>query len=336
MKKRVALLLVLLLVLLPAGLYGLISSEDGSQWLLRMIFSTLPARVSVATMEGRLLDRISLTGFHYQTDTETIDVKSLALTWRPLELFSGRLTIVEVAVNGVKVDVKEAKQPEQESSIDLKAELVLPVRIDVENFMLTEMQFRKGDFVQDIEKLKLALATEGDQLKINDLTVDAGPIAAKAQGQVTLGKGFPFKIITDWQVKTGQNGSWQGSTTIAGDIDRVTMDNQLSQPFQLVLTGNLDDLQATPRIAARADWSKLVWPITGAPQLKSDQGNLELSGLLDDYRITLNGQLSQQYLPESKLSVKGRGSQNDLTIEKLELESKAGLFQLGGKIILAG
>ncbi len=223
MKKRVALLLVLLLVLLPAGLYGLISSEDGSQWLLRMVFSTLPARVSVATMEGRLLDRISLTGFHYQTDTETIDVKSLALTWRPLKLFSGRLKIVEVAVNGVKVDVKEAKEPEQESSIDLKAELVLPVRIDIENFMLTEMQFRKGDFVQEIEKLQLALATEGDQLKINDLTVDAGPIAAKAQGQVTLGKGFPFKVITDWQVKTGQSGSWQGSTTIAGDIDKCQL-----------------------------------------------------------------------------------------------------------------
>ena len=157
----------------------------------------------------------------------------------------------------------KAKEPQEESGFDLNAELLLPVRIVIENFLLTDMQFRKGDFVQNLEKLQLALATEGDQLKINILAVNAKPIAAKAQGQMTLGKGFPFSLTLDWQVNAEQNGVWQGSTTITGDINKLSFDNQLSSPFKMVLKGDLDDLQTTPRINARADWSKVVWPITG-------------------------------------------------------------------------
>ena len=170
MKKRIALLIVMLIVLIiPVGLFGLISSEAGSHWLLRKVFSALPAQVSVATIEGRLLDRVSLTDFHYQSDTETIAIKNLAFAWQPYELFSGTLKIVDVVLNGLNVSVTETKEPQEKSSFDLNAELLLPVQIVIENFLLTDMQFHKGDFVQKLEKLQLALATEGDQLKIKAL-----------------------------------------------------------------------------------------------------------------------------------------------------------------------
>ena len=338
MKKRIALLIIMLIVLIiPAGIFGLISSEAGSHWLLRTVISVLPAHVSVATIEGRLLDRVSLTDFHYQSDTETIALKNLAFAWQPYELFRGTLKVVDVVLNGLNVSVTEPKKPPEESSFDLNAELLLPVQIVIENFLLTDMQFHKGDFVQNLEKLQLALATEGDQLKISKLAVNAQPIASTAQGQMTLGKGFPFSVTSNWEVNAEQNGVWQGSTKIAGDINKLSFDNHLSSPFTVVLKGSLDDLQTAPRISTRADWSKVVWPITGpTPRLKSEQGTIELAGLLDDYQVTLNGQLTQQYLPEASVSFNGKGSQNGLAIEKLELRSKTGLFQINGKVSWQG
>jgi len=334
MKKWLALLLVMLIALtIPVGLFALISSEAGSHWLLRTVFTALPAHVSVATIEGRLLDRISLTDFHYQSDTETIAINNLSFAWRPYELFSGTLKISDVVINGLNVSVTETNKPREESRFDLNAERLLPVRIFIENVLLTDMQFHKGDFVQNLEKLHLALATEDDQLKISKLAINAKPIAATAQGQITLGKGFPFSLRSDWQVNAEQNGVWQGTTTLTGDINKLSFDNHLSSPFKVILKGRLDDLQTKPRITTRADWSKIEWPVTGpAPRIKSEQGTVELAGLLDDYKITLNGQLTQQYLPEASLSFKGKGSQNALAIEKLELKSKTGLFQIGGSV----
>ena len=273
MKKRIALFFVIMLVLIiPVGLFGLISTEAGSRWLLRTVFSALPAHVSVATFEGRLLDRVTLTDFHYQSDTETIAINNFAFAWQPYGLFSGTLKVTNVVINGLNVSVTETKEPQEKSGFDLNAERQLPVQIVIENFLLTDMQFHKGDSVQKLEKLQLALATEGDQLKIKALDVNAQPIAATAKGQMTLGKGFPFNVTLDWQVNTEQNGAWQGLTTIAGDINKLSFDNHLSAPFAVVLKGNLDDLQTTPRIAARVDWSKAVWPVTGAnPKIISEQ-----------------------------------------------------------------
>ena len=334
MKKRIAFFVVILVALIiPVGLFGLISSEAGSHWLLRKVFLVLPAQVTVASIEGRLLDRVTLTDFHYQSDTETIAINNFAFAWQPYALFSGTLKIADVVINGLNVSVTETKEPPEKSGFDLNAELLLPVQIVIENFLLTDMQFHKGDSVQKLEKLQLALATEGNQLKIKALDVNAQPIAATVKGQMTLGKGFPFSITLDWKVNTEQNGDWQGSTTIAGDINKLSFDNHLSAPFAVVLKGNLDDLQTTPRIAARADWSKALWPVTGAKaEIKSEQGVIELAGLLDDYQVTLNGQLTQQYLPETSLSFKGKGSQNALSIEKLALKSKTGFFQINGDV----
>ncbi len=58
------------------------------------------------------------------------------------------------------------KSRKKRAILTLTAELMLPVQIVIENFLLTDMQFHKADFVQNLEKLQLALATEGDQLKI--------------------------------------------------------------------------------------------------------------------------------------------------------------------------
>ena len=148
-----------------------------------------------------------------------------------------------------------------------------------------------------------------------------------------LGKGFPFSLTADWQVKTEGYGLWQAITTVTGDMKQLFFDNQLSSPFKLALKGNLDNLQDEPRITARGDWQQLNWPLSGGkPQVTSEQGSIELTGLLSDYQIRLNGELTQPTLPKAQLAFNGKGSMDALSIEKLELKSTAGAFQVSGDV----
>ncbi|MGZ8223790.1 MAG: translocation/assembly module TamB domain-containing protein [Methylobacter sp.] len=332
MRKRIILVVLLIILIIPAGLLALVSSNTGSRWLLRQVFATLPAQVSVETIEGRLIDRVSLGNVHYQTDSQSIDIKNLAFTWTPYELFSGTLKIIELTLHGLNVSITET-QEQQKDSFDFEAELGLPVQVVIENFLLTDMQLHIGNQVHRLEKLQLSAATEDGLLKIVSLTANAQPVAASLQGEVTLGKGFPFNLTMDWQFNAKENGLWQGLTTVKGDLHKLAFDNHLSSPFQLILKGNLDNVLETPRIAARGDWQNIKWPITGAaPQIKSEQGYFEINGLLSDYKIILNGQLTQQYLQKASLSFNGKGSQDAMAIEKLELKSASGLFNVKGKV----
>ena len=331
--KKGLLIALLIVLMIPVGLFGLVSSEAGSRWLLQQVFSRLPAQVTAARIEGRLIDRVTLKNLHYRSDTETVAVKNLAFAWRPRELLSGTVKIIDLTLNGVAVTVKKAEEPKDEAPLDFRVELRLPVEIAVENLLLTDARLQSGEQVYELARLRLAAATEQGTLSVSLLDLNAKPVAATGQGRVTLGKGFPFNLQADWQVSTETNGVWQGVSAIHGSIDRIVFDNRLSAPFAANLSGDLEDALGKPRVNARGDWRNLKWPPTAAePQLKSEQGTFELSGLLDDYRLTVNSRLTQQYLPESHLAFKGTGSLEAMAIEKLELKSKTGLFLLAGDV----
>ena len=332
MTKRCLLFLAILALIIFIALAGLMSNEAGSRWLLQGVFSIIPAQVTVEKVQGRLIDRISLAGLSYKSDTETVAVKNIAFSWQPSELFSGTLKIVDLTINGLDISVTKTKDEEKEPS-DLEAGIKLPLQLDIGNFLITDMQFTSDGQLQDLDKLQLSAKTEGNQFKILSLSVYADFVTATVSGNVSLEKGFPLHLRADWLVKADNNGVWQGSTTISGDVYKLVFENHLASPFKLALQGNIEDVLKAPRIEARGDWHNLTWPFTAnPPQIRSQQGRFELAGLLGNYQLKINGQLSQKYLPQASLSFEGKGGLDALTINKLELKSSTGLFQLAGDV----
>ncbi|MCK9619237.1 MAG: translocation/assembly module TamB domain-containing protein [Methylobacter sp.] len=332
MMKRIALIILIVLLMIPVGLLGLMGSATGSRWLLRTVFSQLPAQVSVKVIEGRLLERIGLSDLYYKSDTQTITVKNLVLAWQPSELFSGTLKIVDLTLNDVNVSVTQTA-PSEPSTFDFNAELRLPVQIAIENLLLTGLTYQQGETVQRLQKLHLAAFIEHDRVNIVSLELDAEPLAATAKGQIGLGKGFPLSLTADWQATTENYGLWQAITTVNGNVHRLALDNQLSSPFKSAIKGNLDNLQDEPRINVHGDWQNLNWPLSGdKPQVSSEQGSFEVTGLLSDYQIRLNAQLTQPYLSKARLTFDGQGSMEALSIKALELKAAEGQFQVSGDV----
>jgi autotransporter translocation and assembly factor TamB len=275
MKKRLLLIGFILALLLPAFLLGLMNSTTGSRWLLQAVFSSLPAQVSVKTIEGRLLERLELTDLDYRSDTETVTIHKVVFVWQPFKLLTGALKIADITLNDVNVRVTEPATPPEKSSFDFNAELSMRVAID--NLLVTNLTFQQDDQIQHLEKLHFSAFTEHGRLNIVSLSVNAKPVAVTAKGQIGLGKGFPFNLTADWQ--------------------------------------------------------NLSWPLGNTkPQLTSELGSIELTGTLNDYRIMINGDLTQPYLPKAALTFRGTGRTDALSIEKLEVKSTAGAFQLGGNV----
>ncbi|MFI3156262.1 MAG: translocation/assembly module TamB domain-containing protein [Methylococcaceae bacterium] len=327
--RRFLLTILIVLLLIPTGLLGLMNSATGSRRLLRTVFSQLPAQVSVKTIEGRLLERIALSDLYYKSDTETVAIKNLVFAWQPSELFSGILKIVDLSLNDVDISVTKIP-PSEQSTFDFNTALQLPVQVVIENLLLTNLTFQQSE---QLQKLHLAAFTEHGRVNLVSLEVNAKPVALAAKGQIGLGKGFPLSLTADWQAATADYGLWQATTTVNGDIHQLAFDNQLLSPFKSALKGRLDNLQDTPRISAHGDWQNLNWPLSGGkPQLSSEQGSLELAGLLSDYRIILNAQLTQPYLSKARLRFNGQGGAEALSIKELELKSEEGAFQVDGNV----
>jgi translocation and assembly module TamB len=330
MKKRLILIAVIAVLIVPTGLIALSSNEMGSRWLLRVVFSSFPGQVSVEKIQGRLLDHIKLTGLNYISDTETIIIKDIVFSWQPYPLLSGTLKIDALSLNGLDIRITKPKNEEESSNFEANS-IKLPIQLDIGNLLITGFQFARDGQAQSLDKLELVAETVGNQFKILSLAIDSDTVNATANGVVTLEQGFPLNIQASWQVNADNNGLWQGSTTVSGDMYKLVFDNKLTAPFKLALHGQVEEVLKTPRIRATGDWQDLKWPFTSDPtQIQSRQGHIELAGLLDKYQLTINGELHQAYLPQALLTFDGKGSLETMTVNKLELKSSGGLFQLVG------
>lgn len=331
MKKRLLLIFLALILFMPLGLLVLMSSDSGSRWLLQHL---LPADVSVTTIQGNLLKQLELAGLTYKSAAQTVELNKIIFSWQPNQLWSGTLRIVDVTLDGIKINLNEvAAQQEEKSAFDFDAPLALPIDLVIDNLLLTNLALQQGERIQTIEKLQLTAKTENGQLHIQSLAIDAKPLTATAHGRMHLGKGFDFKLNTQWQFDAGQQGIWQASTEVSGHTKEITFRNQVSSPFRLALKGNVENPLTTPYINVQLDWHDIKYPVVGdTPQLQSGEGHIQMLGLLTDYNLKLDARLNQAYLPAASLVFDSKGSLDALTINKLELKSTTGIFQLDGQV----
>jgi len=91
------------LLLLAAGLYWLVGTTSGARFALTALSRPAGFRLSVGTVEGRLLDHLRLGGVRVTQPKLTAQIDSLEITWQPRRLLSRDLSVRELTASGVRI-----------------------------------------------------------------------------------------------------------------------------------------------------------------------------------------------------------------------------------------
>lgn len=224
--RRFSFTLLALFLALLLGLGVVLGTGVGSRWLLQKVFSTLPAATSVQSIEGRLIDRIMLTGLHYQSENETVDIDRLVLTWKAASLLRGTLEIVELSASGTRIDLPGNESEKDSEPFQLPDRIVLPLDFAIANLELNDLILRLGSDEYKLDRAQLSAQSQGGTVNLKGLTLAAGPMSLHAIGHLDLGDDFPARIDIAWQrlqwPLTGTNPqvqSRQGALQLAGTID---------------------------------------------------------------------------------------------------------------------
>lgn len=333
MKRRVFLIVLAAVLALPLTLIALLYTEAGTRWMLRQGFAFLPAEITVDSIEGRMLGRLTLTGFDYRSDTAHIAVGRFVLAWKPARLFGGTLAIDEIVADTPDITLTPSEEPAAQKPFDPNRLPRLPIGIFIGRARVTGLTFRQGETEQRLDELQFSARTENGRFRIPDLTLKTDHAALNARAEVTLRGELAFLLTAEGQAAAGEYGDWKGNAQLQGDARQLRLEGRLASPFELQLKGTAEDWPEKPKLNLRAEWRKLSWPLAAQePQVRSGSGRLELSGPLDGYRIALNGELSPKALPKATLTLNGHGSREALAIEALELRSTDGVFRASGNL----
>ena len=157
-----ALLLLILTAFLLLGSYALLSSQAGTRWLTGQVQSRLGDTVAWESLEGSLAGPIVLTGVQVTQPGMEMRAKRVAMDWQPGALLGGKLSIDQLDLQGVRVDLSETAQ-DADTTPFRPSQLEVPVDLSIDAASLEQLQvFQAGELTAEIEHLSLqATLTNG-------------------------------------------------------------------------------------------------------------------------------------------------------------------------------
>lgn len=260
--RWVGMLFVLLGVTLSGVLAGavlftgwLLSTQDGARWLIDWVPRMGIAELQVAEVEGTLLGPLYVRDLKLETDGVTITLDQAQLEWSPTALLTRSLRVRTLSGGTLRVRVKD--RPPREKPPPMIPELPLGIVLRQASLDRLELALPGTEAPQIVETLEVReLRWRGAKLAVERLAAShalTGPLHARLDAELAR-QSVTIKTL---------------SVQTAGQA-----------PAQIAANGTLNLDAQVSRIDLA--WSALRWPLQGAPQITSREGQLRVEGTLQD------------------------------------------------------
>ncbi len=267
MRRIVVGTVLLLLVGLGTAAVWLLYSESGLQWALAQARARLPGTLTYATVSGRLSGPIHAADITYRSDTLELRLGDAELDWRPWALLYGRLHFTALHISDVAIDSRPQSAQEQKP-----ARWQLPIAVRIDSGQLQRLRLsRDAKEIFTVDDARLALRARGGNVAVADLRVDGPTLSLTADGELDSDAG----IRIQWQFETPGSARWAGSGTLRGDLPRLRLQQEISEPANATVDAEID-LAAGPQFQAQ-----LALNQTQVNRIRADWPAVAVSGRID-------------------------------------------------------
>ena len=295
-----------------------------------------------------LIDNIDLQGTRYRSDEQDIAIDRFRLR---ASLIDNTLHLTGLALEMPEAAVHGLAEIELQNHFPLSAQLTWQLNLPetpaingeitalgtLNELLLTG--HAEGPF-RFYHEARLHLANSVPAFSVNgrwqqlQWPLDGEADIASPKGSFTIdGSADDYRIDLTAHLLAEQE-SFALQLTGQGDSDSLTLEQFELAPGQgrLSLAGRVSWAAEPLSVNLTGDWKKLQWPLSGPPQVETEQGRFDLSGTLDDYRIELTAKLAMEQLPPFDVLFKGQGSTESISLQQLSLRPKKGRLDLTGEV----
>ncbi|MDN2662194.1 translocation/assembly module TamB domain-containing protein [Psychromonas sp. 14N.309.X.WAT.B.A12] len=219
-------------------------------------------------------------------------------------------------------------------------EIVLPVnllvkKLDVNRFTLIQNQQN----LAKINSLQSQFDYIGSAISVHKFALDIPEANLDLKGNIDISKRYPMDLQAAIEVKEVQQldpvtllKGQQVTLTSKGDLSDLATQINLSNLINATIDNQVDLYSPDLPHQLEVQWDKLAWPLTGEPQITTNNGHISSQGNLNNYTIDIAADYAIPDLPEGDLSLKGQGSLSGLTLSQLLVETLQGQVLLAGKL----
>lgn len=308
--RWIGLSILLAILLLVGGIAWLTLTEAGSQWLFTQAAHLAPGELRARQVEGRLGEALTLTGLRYHTPDFTLEIRRLEFAWRPAALLDATLWIERLHLR--EVTWEQRKQQESSTSEEEMTlpEIQLPLKVRVDSLQIQGISLQRPRSPPVVVKAVAFKGNfDGQSLAVTELEISAPQGQLRVNGRIALQKAYPLEFVIQWAAPIPDLGEVAGAGRIVGDLQQLTLRQEVQTPFQLQFRGRLSDLLEQPRWVAILEVPETnlrqvssQWPALSLGLKLKGAGGLDQFKVLGSYQIEgpqwgkLKGQLSGEQI----------------------------------------
>jgi translocation and assembly module TamB len=184
---------LMLVLLVGSGVAWLGWSSSGAHWVVATGARLLPGTLAMDRVEGRLADRLTLTGIDYRVAGTRLQVRRVELRWQPLGLLRGEVWIARLGIDDPELTLPPAAAPKKRAGDQLLPGLAWPrvsgwpllLRARVDHLQVTGLLVRSGTKPSfALQKMTGKLSWRGGTLRAKAL--DLVNADARLRGGLTI------------------------------------------------------------------------------------------------------------------------------------------------------
>lgn len=344
--------IVALLLLVLALVSAVVSTETGSRWVLGQVADRLP--LEFGEVQGDLISGLDIGFLEYAPEpvgeaaAQRYRIEGLVFRWQPLALLYSTVSVQSLSAESVLLVLPPGEEAPEEPAQAIAdwPSLALPVRIELGQVELNNIQIVQGETTTELQQISGSLSLGALDLNVEDLNLVAADYSAGATGRIGVRYPYPAELELDWRYQLAQEQGealkFGGEGQLSGDIDTMVLEHQLALPMAVETSVRfqpaLDDVDKQPRLVMDSNWERQspppsVWKFDFPRPVSS--GQLSFDGWLDFYQLQLQAEAGAEGLPALGLELKGEGNQKHFEIERLQLQTDDGRVNAEGRFAWA-
>ncbi|HSN85631.1 MAG TPA: hypothetical protein VL025_02685, partial [Thermoanaerobaculia bacterium] len=184
--------LVLLTVLLGAGLWFLLGTQGGTEFLFTRLGAIMPGTMEVRELRGPLRGPLDIRGFVYKRDGLELYVEHLELRWRLRDLLARQLDIERLHARGVRIIPTPSEKEEDQGPLP---DINLRFNILVRDAQVRDLQIgAPGEDPFVIDQIDLETTAIGNRFEIQRFAVRAPLVDGDITGSFQPQGDYPVDL----------------------------------------------------------------------------------------------------------------------------------------------
>lgn len=247
--------LLLALLLPPAAALWLAGTESGLDWTWRLVRPYLPAAVSVAEVDGRLIGPLTVRGLRVAQADGGLELERLTLDWQPTRLLAGEVRVSNLDIEGLRYVAPSgpAESPPPADGFELPR---LPLAVEIANVGVHDLAYASSPAAEPFRVREVALQSlrlDDGGVILNAFEVRDPRLRLDADARLGRGADGAAQARADWRLQPPRRPELTGRARIDGSRRALHVTANLDAPYTATLEADVTGTPAAPAFELALD-----------------------------------------------------------------------------------